>query len=239
MKRTMYLFCIAAVLISIFLFTGTSSAEKGGTYDWAGFYIGVNIGGGSIDVKQKNTANGTLWGDMLPGESFHKKTGGLIGGGQFGFNLQVKQFVFGAEVTTDGANLKTNNLSTFGAADDVFKTRINFLMSATARAGFALDKFLFYGKGGYAGALASMSVEDTTPRNTGKGRAKPWLSGWTAGVGAEYAITKHLIAGIEYNYIDFAKTSVNYGDTTGDYSFDAKIRNFHQGLIKIIYKFDW
>ena len=71
---------------------------------------------------------------MVPGESFHKKTGGLIGGGQFGFNLQVKQFVFGAEVTTDGTNLKTNNTSTFGAADDVFKTRINFLMTATARA---------------------------------------------------------------------------------------------------------
>ena len=243
MKKTMYLFCIAVVLISIFLFSGVSLAEKGETYDWAGFYIGVNIGGGAIDVKQKNTANGTLWGDMSPGESFHKKTGGLIGGGQFGFNLQVKQFVFGAEVTTDGTNLKTNNTSTFGDADDVFKTRINFLMTATARAGFALDKFLFYGKGGYAGALASMSVEDNIPDPrlgvTGKGNARPWLSGWTAGVGAEYAITKHLIAGIEYNYIDLAKTSVNYGDMTGDYSFDAKIRNFHQGLIKIIYKFDW
>ena len=239
MKKTRYLFCIAVVLISIFLFAGVSSAQKGGTYDWAGYYIGANIGGGSMTVKQENTANDTSWGDMSPGESFHKKMGGIIGGGQVGFNLQVKQFVFGVEVTADGTNLKAKYTSAFGAAEDDFKTRINFLMSATARAGYALDKFLFYGKGGYAGALASMSVVDTVPVNTGKGTDRPWLSGWTVGVGTEYAITKHLIVGIEYNYIDFFKTGVNYGNSAGAYSFDAKIKNFHQGLLKLSYKFDW
>jgi outer membrane immunogenic protein len=239
MKKRMCLFLFAAVLISIFLFTGVSSAQKSGTYDWSGFYLGLNAGAGGMNVKEKNTVNNSSYGDMLPGESFHRRAGGFIGGAQFGFNFQVKKFVFGAEVMTEGTGLKARYTSTFGAADDDFKARINFLLNVIGRIGFSLDKFLFYGKGGYAGALTSLSVEDTVPINTGKGTSRPWLSGWTAGVGAEYAITKHLIAGIEYNYTDLAKTSVNWGDSSGAYKFDAKIKDFHRGLVKLSYKFDW
>jgi outer membrane immunogenic protein len=239
MKKSMYLFCVTVALISFFSFVQVSSAENSVSYNWSGCYFGINVGGGSINVKQTNIADDTAWGDMLPGENVLKTTGGFIGGGQGGCNIQVKQFVFGLEATAAGTTLEAKSMSSFGAADDSFKARIDFLMSATARAGFAVDKFLFYAKGGYAGALANLSVEDNTPVNTGKGKTTPWLSGWTAGGGVEYAITKNLIAGIEYNYISLAKKRVNYGDSSGPYSFDAKINDFHQGLIKLSYKFNW
>jgi outer membrane immunogenic protein len=249
MKTRIHLFLVAGVLVSIFLFTGVASAQKGGAYDWSGYYLGLNLGGGSMKVNEENTANNTAWGDMMPGQSFHKSATGVIGGGQFGFNLQLKQFVFGVEATTKGTSLIAKYRSSFNdpsgdAGDDDFKARVTFLMSVTGRIGYAMDKFLFYGKGGYAGAEALLSVTDNIAdvrrgNITGRGTDNAWLSGWTVGAGVEYAITKHLIAGIEYNYIDLGGTNVDYGNRAGAYSFDTKIKDFHEFLAKLSYKFDW
>src|SRR5215467_15669023 len=62
--------------------------------DWAGFYIGINGGGGWAETKF----------DFFTGNNA-KPTGGLIGG-HAGYNWQYGSVVAGLEVDFDGADLK-------------------------------------------------------------------------------------------------------------------------------------
>src|SRR3569832_2637328 len=57
-------------------------------YDWSGFYIGINGGGGSAH---------STW-DLVGGgrEGSHDATGGTVGG-QIGYRWQSGQWVFGIE----------------------------------------------------------------------------------------------------------------------------------------------
>src|SRR5215470_17400977 len=62
--------------------------------DWAGFYIGINGGGGWAETKfDFDTAFNA------------KPTGGLVGG-HAGYNWQYGSVVAGVEVDFDGADLK-------------------------------------------------------------------------------------------------------------------------------------
>src|SRR5665213_3175619 len=61
-------------------------------YNWTGFYIGVNAGGGW--AKQDNSLETTA-GALIQQNS--TKLDGAVGGGQIGYNWQVNQIVFGVE----------------------------------------------------------------------------------------------------------------------------------------------
>src|ERR1700722_4667740 len=65
-------------------------------YNWTGFYIGVNGGGGW---------GRTDW-DFSPANTFanHDISGGF-GGGQIGYNWQAGAWVFGLEADGDWANI--------------------------------------------------------------------------------------------------------------------------------------
>src|ERR1700746_3732208 len=63
-------------------------------YDWTGFYIGVNGGGGS-GRKCWNLLSDTL-GDLPGGEGCHDATGGAAGG-QIGYRWQTANWVWGIE----------------------------------------------------------------------------------------------------------------------------------------------
>src|SRR3984893_9026896 len=60
-------------------------------YDWSGFYIGINGGGGSAH---------SCWDLLVPaaviGQGCHNSTGGTVGG-QIGYRWQASSWVFGLE----------------------------------------------------------------------------------------------------------------------------------------------
>jgi outer membrane immunogenic protein len=89
--------------------------------------------------------------------------------------------------------------------------RIDSLASVTGRLGYGWDRFLGYVKGGGAwerdkhtfieGALIG-SVSNTR-------------SGWTVGVGGEYAVTNFVSGFIEYNYYDFGTRDLTFRQNLG------------------------
>src|SRR5262245_3224141 len=111
-------------------------------YNWTGFYLGINGGGG--------------WGrsqwDAL--DTFDL-SGGVIGG-TVGYNWQFGQAVIGAEGDIDWSGIKgTSTVLCLGGCE----TRNKWLATARGRVGFAFDRFPPY----FTGGLALGDINATPP----------------------------------------------------------------------------
>lgn len=206
-------------------------------FTWTGCYLGGHIGAGWAFTKWANTANTVAFGDLTPGQGYSQTDSGFIGGGQLGCNYQAAEWVFGVEGTFAGSTIKGNvNNTLFGAADDVFTTKVNSIATATGRLGYAWNNWLFYAKGGYAGGQVKFSVSDTVAP-AGSGSSTHWQNGWTVGGGIEYALTPNWIVGLEYDYVDLLTKNYNVaGTAAGVYTFDVHPR-VHEALARLSYKF--
>ena len=218
-----------------------ASAFVDAYYNWAGFYVGGHLGGSSTNENWANTANITAFGDLGPGNGFSQRGSGVFGGGQIGYNWQASNYVFGLEGTISGMdNHGTLLNNVFGARDDVFSWRTNWMATITGRAGIAVNNNLFYAKGGYAGASSHMAVSDVLPPVTGSGSDTHWHNGWTVGAGWEYGITQNWIVGLEYDYSTFQTRSYQLAGAAAPavYSFDARPRDIQSAVVRLSYKFN-
>ena len=77
-------------------------------YDWSGFYIGINGGGGSSHKCWDNVVLGR--GALIGGEGCHNATGGTVGG-QVGYRWQSASWVFGLEGQGNWADFSGDNVS--------------------------------------------------------------------------------------------------------------------------------
>ena len=167
-------------------------------FSWTGCYIGGNAGG--LWAKKDWTVAG------VAGSSVDV-SGGLAGG-QVGCNYQVSAWVFGIQGDYDWTNANGT------ASDAVFvgltdEAKIKSLASVTGRVGYAWDRFLGYVKGG--GAWEQDEYRGFTA--LGANTASETRTGWTVGVGGEYAFTDWLTGFVEYDYYDFGtKTNTFTGD---------------------------
>ncbi len=208
-------------------------------YNWAGFYVGGHIGGSWTEQNWTNTANTTLFGDLNPQEGFGQHGAGVFGGVQVGYNWQASNYVFGLEGTFSGMDNKGTLANTvFGARDDMFSWRTNWMTTITGRAGFAINNNLLYVKGGYAGVSSHLAVSDVVPAFVGSGSDTHFHNGWTVGAGWEYGITQNWIVGVEYDYAAFEAKGYQLGTTTGAYSFDSKPRDIQSAVARVSYKFN-
>jgi outer membrane immunogenic protein len=84
----------------------------------------------------------------------------------------------------------------------------------TGRVGYAVDRTLFYVKGGVAAAEFKDNYAITTtvpPINIVDFGTKTNTDvGWIAGGGIEHAFTPHWSGKIEYNYVDLGTTSEKF-----------------------------
>jgi outer membrane immunogenic protein len=208
-------------------------------YDWSGFYVGGHIGGSWTNEIWTNTANTTLFGDLVPHQGFGQHGAGVFGGAQMGYNWQASNYVFGLEGTISGMdNSGTLSNTVFGARDDVFTWRNNWMATITGRAGITANNNLFYVKGGYAGVSSHLAVSDIVPPAVGSGSDNHWHNGWTVGAGWEYGITQNWIFGLEYDYAAFETRGYQLGTTLGVYSFDSKPRDIQSAVARVSYKFN-
>jgi outer membrane immunogenic protein len=207
-------------------------------YNWSGFYVGGHVGASSTNQSWTNAGNTTAFGDLDPGEGFRQRGTGAFGGGQIGYNWQASNYVFGLEGTASGMGNRGNALNTvFGARDDQFSWRTDWMATITGRVGYAVASNLFYAKGGYAGVNNRLSVVDAAPPATGSGSATQWHNGWTVGAGWEYGITQNWIVGLEYDYSAFeTKRYQLAGSAAGVYAFDAKPRDIQSAVVRFNYK---
>lgn len=165
--------------------------------NWSGFYAGGHAGGQS---SSEDFTNYNLDGTVATKGSL--KDSGFIGGGQFGYNVQSGNLVFGAEIDLgDLSGSASKNTSSQGTAINN-KTTGGFYGDVTGRIGYTFDKALVYAKGGYA----FQSAEDKFSISQGGNNASSsvtGVSGWTLGAGVEYLVNPAWSVKAEYQHFEF------------------------------------
>src|ERR1700757_201543 len=120
-------------------------------YDWSGFYIGINGGGGTSHNCCLLNNDGIAGAGLISpavSEGCHDATGGLVGG-QLGYRWQSANWVFGVEAQGNWADFSGSN-TTFiggnpiGGAQD--RTRIDAFGLFTGQVGYAWNNVLAYVK---------------------------------------------------------------------------------------------
>lgn len=163
-------------------------------YTWTGFYLGGSLGGAWSHAN---------WTDPVSGLSDNVSSSGFMGGGQFGYNWQIGPWVLGAEGDFTGTSLRGTDTDLAGF---VHSTSTYWTSTVTGRLGYAVNRVLFYAKGGVAFADERDSV--TSPLGVASGTGTTTQTGWTAGAGIEYAIDPHWSARVEYDYLGFGSVGV-------------------------------
>ena len=168
-------------------------------YSWTGFYLGANAGY-AWGQGDGSYSDGVIF------ETAHPKADGALVGGQAGYNYQWGSWVLGAEAELDYSSATgTSPIDAFVPAHN--DNALDYLGSATLRAGYAFDRFLVYAKGGVGFTQLKMKDFDGGGYNA-KGSGN--LAGWTLGAGLEYALTDHWSVKGEYQYYRFdAKVALN------------------------------
>jgi outer membrane immunogenic protein len=170
-------------------------------FTWTGCYVGGNAGGLWAKKDWTNATQGA--------ESSATVSGGLAGG-QIGCNYQVSTWVFGVQADYDWTNANATATDVLAALGSTDQTKIKSLASVTGRVGYAWDRFLGYVKGG--GAWDSDQYTVTVPGFVAT--ASETRTGWTIGVGGEYAFTNWLTGFAEYDYYDFGTKSNTFTGLT-------------------------
>jgi outer membrane immunogenic protein len=163
-------------------------------YNWTGFYVGVNGGGGW---------GRTDWHFLVVDTFANHDTSGGMAGGQVGYNWQAGTWVFGVEADGDWANIRGSTLCPNPAF--VCDSNTRDLASFRGRVGYAAGPVLFYGTGGagYANTHYSALTPGgvSGPGSTGFFSSDRW--GYAAGAGIEWGFAPSWSAKIEYMHYGF------------------------------------
>lgn len=178
--------------------------------DWSGFYIGVNGGyGWAQDDHQNLTSGGGYFSDFVTGPAFPNtqriSPSGAVYGGQFGYNWQAANWVFGLEGQFDGADLKRTDDSIYFPGVTALRAKIDAFGTITGRIGYAFGNVLPYIRGGYVAARFNTTDFDTMNPTTLSHR--DWRSGYTVGAGLEWKLVPNWSVAVEYAYMDFGSES--------------------------------
>lgn len=172
---------------------------------WTGFYAGVNLGG----AWANRSSDGITIGD---------DTGGVIGGGQLGYNWQTGAWLLGIEGDFQGSSQRRTH-SFIDTAGATFETegKIPWFATLRGRLGYVSGPWLLYATGGGAWVNFKASVTDAAGVTVSDDTTR---SGWTVGGGVEWMFIPQWSAKVEYLYISTDHTSlVLDGDT-----FDRRIQ---------------
>jgi len=150
-------------------------------YNWTGFYLGINGGGGWGTSTWTGASNG------------FDTSGGLVGG-TAGYNWQTGPWVLGIETDLDWTNIRGSAPCVAGSC----QTEANWFGTTRGRIGYAWDRVLPYFTGGVA-----YGDFKATPA-AGFGSADTTNVGWAVGGGVEFALTGNLTGKVEYLHLDLS-----------------------------------
>lgn len=182
-------------------------------FSWTGGYVGGQVG--------------YLWGDgdafsddfAVPPATAEIEPDGWLGGVYVGYNYQMTNNVvvgIDADFAWTGADDSSPVFDGVGTEIASLDTELDWEGAVRLRLGYAVDRFLPYVAGGVA--FGRLSGEAFDPGGAFLGGADETNTGWTVGVGLEYAFTDNLIARAEYRYTDFGDFdfTVDGADITSD-----------------------
>ena len=219
---------------------------------WTGFYAGVNIGGGwnannnatAWDpalslipglsdpcmggrhhcVPVVNPATGTIV--FLP-SSDPINAGGVLGGGQFGYNYQFSSmFLVGAAADIQGTSISSNDGGGWWGGGAGLS--LPWFGTVRGRAGLLImPTVLLYGTGGFAyGGVHGDLLGGGSTR-----------TGWTAGGGVEWMFMPNWSAKLEYLFVD-----LDSGGRTGAWGWNWGAHfhpQFNVVRTGVNYHFNW
>jgi outer membrane immunogenic protein len=214
-------------------------AEPPVPFTWTGFYIGANVGGAFDNDDRVNVSGlGSFLG--IDGFALRQKSTGITGGGQVGYNYEIgtgngSGIVIGIEADGAFTDLSKNSvINIAGEYSADYHTSLDYLGTIRGRLGYAYDRFMVYGTGGFAyggvGHNASLLAGSGLPPisvsiNTTE-------TGFAYGGGVEYALpidsfyhlsnTSAVTVRVEYLRYELSNTSatVNLGLAAPQVKFD-------------------
>ncbi|MGU3360933.1 outer membrane protein [Methylobacterium sp. M6A4_1b] len=215
-------------------------------FSWTGFYAGLNAGygfdagsSGGATVVGTTAASGIIANGAAPGlVAFSNRDAhdGFTGGGQIGYNYQLTPgsgFVVGVEADAQYLGFGTDrNTASFVGTPNADLTFVNpnglsnldYFGTVRGRLGYAFDRTLVYGTGGFAyggGGGSSFGLPNST--------SDTFRTGWAAGGGIEYALptdsflnffkSSAVTVKVEGLYVSLDRNSTNgvfaYSNSTG------------------------
>jgi outer membrane immunogenic protein len=197
------------------------------TESWAGFYLGGQVGYGTDAVGWRNLGTSALF--SPPNSRTRDDGGGIIGGGQLGYNFQINRIVLGIEGTLSAADFDRSFASPYFPGTDVWSSKLTWLTTATGRVGYSLDGWLPYVKGGFAaGNLETAAANNAVGAFS---QSSAVHSGWTLGAGVEVKIAPKFSLGLEFMHTDLGrKNDINSSQpgtgTIESYGVSARSNSF-------------
>lgn len=172
-------------------------------YNWSGLYTATTLGGQWWDsdgsyVAAPLTRHNTSDSDFVTGRfiGYQHQFGNWVLGVEGGYS-QRWDYDYGRSV---GAS------ASCGIAGTACETRLQNYWTAGAKVGYAWDKVMVYGTGGYANGQVYSRTTTTAAPIAWTSYAKERQGGWYAGIGIDYYLMKFLwsdvIIGAEYQHID-------------------------------------
>jgi len=198
-------------------------------YDWGGFYVGIDGGGG---WNRNCWSNISFFGvPVSPSASEGCNTGsGGTAGGQIGYRWQTDSWVFGVEAQGNWADLSGSNTNNqvFPTITNTAKTDAYGLF--TGQVGYAFNNALFYLKGGaavtdnkYSSWSQATGIELSTGNDTRWGGA--------VGVGFEYGIGPNWLVGLEYDHLFMGTDNVAFtGVAPGNLGVNTRNEDISQDI---------
>lgn len=192
-------------------------------YDWTGFYVGGHFGYGDAGFGP-GTNPLALQGSGLP----HSATG-LTGGYQLGYNRQLANgFVLGIEA--DSTFTAPLDFPAHERAPAPFNTTLDYVGTVRGRLGYAFDRFMPFVTGGFAWGHTHINVNDADGV-TERSPVGQYQTGWTAGLGLEFAVSGNWSAKAEYDYVALSRRTYDLGNfEMANVDVDPRIHLFKLGL---------
>jgi outer membrane immunogenic protein len=182
-------------------------------FSWSGFYIGAHVGAGwgsrEFDYNDLTPAAPFLWDSSVP-------VNGPLAGGQIGANWQVGWAVLGVEADGSWANLTGKGICNSTVFFLNCSAKTDGLATVTGRLGADFDRTLVYIKGGGAWMHESSTISNVALPPIASGFSSSISNdrtGWTLGLGLEYAFAMHWSAKLEYDFMDFGTKRYNFPAT--------------------------
>jgi outer membrane immunogenic protein len=200
-------------------------------FDWTGFHVGV-VAGYAVDGNDAKYSYNKVPASavaLLPTAADLTSRGANVGG-SVGYDHQMNGLVLGMEGDISWMNLGDHNTvvvpgdpaTAFPRITLKTDDQMDWLSTIRGRIGIPFDRLLVYGTGGLA--VADVSMHTTVQIGTAGslvGSTDETKVGWTAGGGAELALTDHIAMKGEVLYFDLGDASVNASNPLVPYSVDA------------------
>lgn len=192
----------------------TAHAQQAGppAFDWSGLYISAMFNGDSADLSGRVYQPST--GFTAP-DNFDNIVNGAFGAA-VGYNIQMGRMILGVEGRWSGTSIKDKedlNIGSFRQQREISDT-----VMIGARIGAAFNRLHVYGTGGMATSgnrIITSSISSSSGVETKVDDVDERIYGHYLGAGLEWAITKRMAIGLEYDRAILESNKADWLDAAG------------------------